>query len=323
MPRPDFPRTIMEFQKHFSDEGECLKYLIESRWPNGFSCPRCGDREFYWKESRSLLQCKACSYQASVTAGTIMHRSRQPLTMWFLAAYLVTTHTPGMSALQFQRQVGLTSYQTAFTMLHKLRAALVRTERTKLEGTVEVDETYVGGREAGKSGRGAGGKVLVAGAAEIRGQTVTRIRLKVAPTASKVSLQNFIKENVEPGSSIKTDAWAGYSGLADLGYKHSATVEGTPERAGIILPHIHRVFSNLKTWLVGTHHGVSEQHLPAYLNEYVFRLNRRQTPMAAFQTCLGLIAERRGPTYRGLYGVKKGSPEWVHPNPKSTRSNYA
>ncbi len=313
MPRPDFPKTILEFQQQFGTEEACAKYLIESRWPDGFSCPHCAGREYYWKKGRNLLQCKACGYQASVTAGTVMHRSKQPLTLWFWAAYLVTTHTPGMSALQFQRQAGISNYETAFLMLHKLRAAMVKNDRTKLNGVVELDETLIGGSEKGKPGRGAGGKVLVAGAVEIHGEAVSRVRLGVIPNASKSSLERFVVENIEPGSTIKTDGWAGYSGLGKLGYQHIATVEGTPERASVILPHAHRTFSNLKSWLIGTHHGVSEQHLPAYLNEFVFRFNRRKTPMAAFQTVLGLAGERRGPTYRGLYGVAKGSTEWVHP----------
>lgn len=316
MPRPDFPRTILEFQFRFGTEDACMQYLIASRWPDGFRCPRCGGGEFYWKKGRNLLQCKACGYQASVTAGTVMHRSKQPLTLWFWAAYLVTTWTPGLSAVQFQRQAGLRSYQTAFTMLHKLRAAMVKEGREKLRGVVEADESYVGGAEAGGLGRRhIGKKALVAGAVEVRGERAGRVRLRVVPNASQVSLETFLRENVELGTEVRTDAWSGYFGLAATGYAHVPLIEGVPERAAVILPHIHRVFSNLKTWLLGTHHGVSKQHLQAYLNEFTFRYNRRGTPMAAFQTVLGLIAERRGPTYRGLYGVAKGSAEWAHPNP--------
>lgn len=313
MPRPDFPTTILEFQQRFSNEGECLRYLIDSRWPDGFICPKCGGAAFYWLEERKLLQCRTCKHQASVTAGTVMHRSKQLLTLWFWAAYLVTTHTPGISALQFKRQVGLHGYEAAFMMLHKLRAAMVREDRSKLKGTIEVDETFIGGKESGPGGRGAGGKTLVAGAAEVRNGAVRRIRLRVIKDASRDTLTGFIRDNIEAGSTIVTDAWKGYGGLSE--YRHTPLLEGTPERASAILPHIHRIFSNLKTWLLGTHHGVSQQHLPAYLNEYVFRFNRRKTPMAAFQTALGLIAERKGPTYKGLYGVAKGEVTWRHPNP--------
>ena len=311
MSRPDFPRTIFEFQRQFNTEEACLKYLIASRWPRGFSCPRCGHDSFYWKAARKLLECKQCRYQASVTAGTVMHRSRQPLTIWFQAAYLVTTHTPGFSALQFQRQVGIPSYKTAFMMLHKLRAALVKEDREKLRGVVEVDETYVGGAEAGPGGRGARGKAIVVGAVEVRGERAGRIRLRVVKNVTGMSLEAFVQLNVEAGSTVRTDAFAGYFGLLRLGYNHTPLLGA--KSSG--LPYIHRVFSNLKSWLIGTHHGVSDYHLPAYLNEYVFRFNRRKTPMAAFQTALGLIGERKGPTYKGLYAVGAGGTEWEHPNP--------
>lgn len=304
MPRPSFPKTIFEFNQWFPDEESCLKFLVQSRWPEGFVCPRCSNTTYYRIPTRKLLQCKKCSYQASVTAGTVMHRSKMPLKLWFYAAYLVTTHTPGMSALQFQRQVGLPSYQTAFTMLHKLRAGMVRSGRDRLSGTVEVDETYIGGERPGPTGRGALGKVIVAGAVDIRGKYANRVRLRVTPDVSGKTLSSFVKDNVIEGSIIKTDDWRGYSGLGSAGYRHIVSTE---------LIHIHRVFSNLKTWLLGTHHGVSTQHLQAYLNEYTYRFNRRKTPMAGFQTVLGLAKERLGPTYKGLYGVAKGRKAWVHP----------
>ena len=310
MPRPDFPKTITEFQHRFGTEQACLDYLTESRWPDGFICPRCGSQDYYWKAQRQLFQCAVCSLQTSVTAGTVMHRTKQPLTLWFWAAYLVTTVTPGMSALQFQRQVGLSSYQTAFTMLHKLRAAFVKEERDKLHGTVEVDETYIGGAKEGTRGRGALGKVIVIGAVEVRGEGSGRIRLKVIPRVNGPTLWGFVRDNVEPGSTVRTDLFAGYIAGGD-GYIHEPSYGDKSEG----MPRIHHVFGNLKVWINGTHHGVSPQHLPAYLNEYVYRFNRRATPMAAFQTALGLIAERKGPTYRGLVGVKSGTGDYQHPNP--------
>jgi len=306
MPRPDFPKTIFEFEQWFPNEEACVKFLIDSRWPDGFKCPRCGHWEYFWLPKRTLLQCKSCGYQASPTSGTVMHRSKMPLELWFHAAYLVTTLTPGMSAIQFQRQAGIASYKTAFLMLHKLRSAMVRSGRDKLSGVVEADETYIGGPEPGKPGRGAAGKVLVAGAVDLRGRNANRIRLRVIPDATQETLVGFIKENVEDGATVITDDWIGYNRLTPEGYRHIVS----PKE----LTHVHRAFSNLKTWLKGTHHGrVSKQHLQAYLNEFTFRFNRRGTPMAAFQTALGLSGGRLGPTYKGLYGVAKGADLWVHP----------
>ncbi len=304
MPRPDFPKTIFEFQQWFPDEDACVRFMIQSRWPDGFVCPHCGGRDYYWIDTRKLLECKTCHYQTSVTAGTVMHRSKMPLRLWFEAAYLVSTLTPGLSAVQFARQVGLKRYQTAFMMLHKLRAAMVRPGRDQLNGLVEVDETYIGGEHPGRVGRGAFGKVVVVGAVDIRGKAANRIRLQVIPNAAGATLVGFIQTHVLPGSTIKTDDWPGYSRINVAGYQHVISTE---------LTHIHRVFGNLKTWLIGTHHGVSPQHLQAYLNEYTYRFNRRGTPMAAFQTALGLAQGRLGPTYKGIYGVKKGLTEWAHP----------
>lgn len=306
MPRPDFPKTIFEFQEWFPDEATCAKFLIDSRWPDGFVCPRCGGQGYYWMEKRGLLQCTTCRYQVSPTAGTVMHRSRMPLKLWFYAAYLVSTLTPGISALQFQRQMGLSSYQTAFTMLHKLRDGMVRVGRDKISGLVEVDETYVGGAEHGKTGRGAYGKVIVAGAVEIHDNAANRVRLKVIPDVTQKTLTEFIQSNVIEGSTIRTDDWGGYNKLEQAGYRHIVNAEE--------LIHIHRVFSNLKTWILGTHHGVSSVHLQAYLNEYTFRFNRRVTPMAAFQTALGLGSQHLSPTYRQLYDIRKGELSYAHPS---------
>ena len=204
MPRPDFPKTIFEFQRQFSTEEACLQFLMQSRWPDGFICPKCGHGLFYWIPTRKLLQCKSCKYQTSVTAGTVMHRTKQPLTVWFYAAYLVSTVTPGMSAIQFQRQTGIANYRTSFMMLHKLRAGMVNLDRTKLNGILQVDETYVGGEKPGLRGRGAFGKVIVVGAAEIKGRGISRIRLTVVLDVKGNTLTKFVKTNAVKGSTIIT-----------------------------------------------------------------------------------------------------------------------
>jgi transposase-like protein len=224
-----------------------------------------------------------------VTAGTVLHRTRLPLTQWFWASYLVTTHMPGLSALQLQRQLGIGRYETAWAILHKLRRAMGRPDREPLHEKVEVDETYVGGSEGGlRGGRELRNKTLVVGAVEIRGPASGRVRLQVVPDASGPSLTGFVKLNVKPGSIVVTDGWPSYAPLAAMGYCHRPRTQRDPKRAETVLPRVHRIFGTLNTWLRRTHHGVTHKHLQAYLDEFTFRFNRRRTPMAAFQTLLGL-----------------------------------
>jgi transposase-like protein/ribosomal protein L37AE/L43A len=305
MSRPDFPRTLREFQRRFEDEAACRAYLAASRWPDGYRCPQCGGGGALELPTRLLWRCKHCRRDTSVTAGTVLHRTHTPLTQWFWAAYLVTTHTPGLSALQLQRQLGLRRYETAWAMLQKLRRAMVRPDRDRLRDKVEVDESYVGGPEAGlRGGRELRDKALVVAAVEVRGAASGRVRLQVVPDASGRSLTGFIRANVDPGTIVITDGWQGYAPLTGLGYRHRPRIQGDPARAEKVLPRVHRVFGNLKTWLRGTHHGVGHQHLQAYLDEFTFRFNRRRTPMAAFQTLLGLGTQLAPTTYRQLYAVE-------------------
>jgi transposase-like protein len=300
--RPDFPKSLKQFQAQFRDDEACRTYLAACRWPDGFRCGRCGHPEPFQLAARGLWQCKACGRQTSVTAGTVLHRTRLPLTVWFWAAYLMSTHPPGLSAVQLQRQLGL-SYETAWALLHKLRRAMVNPEREPLKDKVEVDETYLGGHEAGlKGGRQLWDKALIVGGVEVRGRAAGRVRLHVVGDASARSLTGFVKRTVAPGALILTDAWQGYASLPALGYRHRPRTQGPRERASKLLPHIHRVFGNLKTWLGGTHHGVGHDHLQVYLDEFAFRFNRRRTPMAAFQTLLGLASGVHGPlSYDMLY----------------------
>jgi transposase-like protein len=245
-----------------------------------------------------------------------MHGTRTPLQAWFLSAYLLTTQTPGVSAVQLQRQLGLTRYETAFQILHKLRAGMVRPNRDRIgtDWPVEVDETFVGGRTRGE-GRGIHHKVIVAGAVEFRPRPfgangkkprragyAGRLRLRLVPNRSAKTLARFVQDNVSKGAVVRTDGWDGYNDLTKLGYAHQPVVlDGDSEKTDLHLPMIHIAFSNLKTWLMGTHHSVSNQHLPAYLNEFVFRFNRRFYPMTAFSSILGIGMNVAGPTYRSLY----------------------
>jgi transposase-like protein len=302
MGRPDFPRTSAEFQERFPDEAACLDYLAASRWPDDYRCPACGGERAWVLERRHLWECARCHHQASVTAGTVMHGTRTPLRLWFWAAYLVATHTPGISAVQLQRQLGISRYETAWLILQKLRRAMVAPEREPLRGEVEVDEGFVGGRNPERrSGRDRIGKSLVVVAVEVRGRGSGRLRLMALGDASGASLGGFVAANVLAGSVVHTDGWKGYAPVAGLGFDHRPTSQRwrTAERK-VILPRAHRALSNLKTWLQGTHRGASDKHLQVYLDEFVFRHNRRRTPMAAFQTLLGLGALHEPTTYREI-----------------------
>ncbi len=291
----------MEFQERFATEAACLEYLAASRWPEGFVCPGCGGRSAWVLGRRHLWQCSECALQTSVTAGTVMHKTRTPLRTWFWAAYLVATHHPGISAKQLQRQLGLSRYETAWLILQKLRRAMVAPEREPLKDEVEIDEFYIGGLEEGrKGGRQRGRKVLVGVAVEVRGRGSGRLRLQILDDASADSLHGFVKASTAVGTVVHTDGWQGYAGLAKLGYQHRPRSQRTARPGEQLLPRAHRAVSNLKAWMHGTHRDVSDEHLPVYLDEYVFRHNRRHTPMAAFQTLLGLAGRQPPTTYRQL-----------------------
>ena len=229
-----------------------------------------------------------------------MHRTRTPLVQWFRAAYLMTTLTPGISALQLKRQLGLGSYQTTWIMLHKLRRATVNPSREMLRGNVEVDDAYVGGKEEAVVGRQVETKTPVAVAVEVRGKASGRIRLRALQDVSGQSLLPFVRDVVEPGSAVHTDGWVGYEGLAKTGYRHRVHKMNAAKDPAKVLRHAHRAISNLKAWLLGTHHGVSSKHLQPYLDEFAFRFNRRRTPMAAFQTLLGIGSRVQTVTYKML-----------------------
>ena len=301
MARPDFPRTIVEFQRRFPDDAACRDYLFACRWPDGFRCPACNSEHAYELPRRLLWECRNCQHQVSITAGTVLHKTRTPIHLWFWAAYLTSTGTPGISALQLRRQLGLKRYETAWMMLHKLRRAMVAPARSPLTGVIEVDDAYVGGTDSGRhGGRDAfGTATIVITAVEVRGNGSGRIRMEAVDDLSADALCGFVQDNVLEGAIVRTDAWQGFKRLSRLGYNHEPTslrAVGTVGRdAALALPHVHRVISNFKTWLRGTYRGVSDHQMQFYLDEFVFRFNRRRTPMAAFQTLLG-IGSRLPPT---------------------------
>jgi len=278
----DLPRDLPTFLKRFGTDAKCRAYLVRARWPAGFRCGACGHDLAYSHKKRLIEECTACGKQHSILAGTIFEQTKTGLAKWFLAIYLVTSSKGGISAMELQRQMGFGSYQTAWSWLHKIRRAMVRPERAPLVERVEADETYVGGPRPGTPGRGAAGKIKVAGAVESRrgrakGRRLGRLRLAVVDDVSAKSLQGSLGQNVARPATVATDGWSGYAGLEAAGYRHEPlNLSASWGDATLRLPAIHLVFGLAKRWLLGTHHGaVGKKHLPAYLDEFVFRFNRR------------------------------------------------
>jgi len=279
----DYPRNWSEFLDWFASGEACLSYLEKLRWPDGFVCPACGVAEEPYRSSRARLMCRSCAHQGSVTAGTIFDKTRTPLRVWLAAAWYVTNQKLGVSALGLMRVLGLGSYETAWTMLHRFRRAMVRPERELLKGEVEVDETYlaISDRDKPLSSEGRKSKtskILVAIAVEIhQPKGFGRIRLRRIDNDSDTCVMPFVKESIEPGARVRTDGSAAYRSLSKIGFEHNRQVMlGAESPAHITMPGVHRVASLIKRWILGTHYGsVQPEHLDAYLDEFVFRFNRR------------------------------------------------
>lgn len=271
----EYPKNQMDFEKMFATEQQCIDFVTYIRWPNGFVCSNCNSI-FYWYKSRGRFTCKECHFETTVISNTIFHGSRKPLALWFRAIWWMIAQKSGVSAKGLQKILGLGSYQTAWTWLHKFRRLMVLPDRDKLKGIIEVDETLIGGKKSGKRGRGAEGKSLIVIAVEVINRKTGRIRLAKIPNALSKSLKGFITNNIEKGSTIITDGWGGYNNLSELGYNHEIQNNLVIDIDGEILPHAHRIASLLKRWLLGTHQSyLNKNKLEYYLDEYTFRYNRR------------------------------------------------
>lgn len=302
--------TVKEFRSRFGDESQCGQYLIAQRWPSGFVCPRCGGRSRGYIASRRVHECAACGYQGSVTAGTLFHKTRVPLTNWFWAIYRMSQDKKGISALQLSKEIGVSS-PTAWLMQHKIRKAMgERDQRYQLTGMVEVDEGYVGGTERGDAqrGRGAKNKAVVAVAVERRGPGREGQKpipgfaaLAVVPNAAASSLQGFLQTKVKLGSRVLSDGWRGCLGLGQQGFQHTATpLQGEPDAAHRLFPWVHITLSNLNRFLLGTHHKVEPRHLKRYVAEFTYRLNRRSMETNLFDRLVRACLTRNTITYREL-----------------------
>src|SRR5271166_6229434 len=269
---PDFPASLVEFQHQFPNDDACAAWLSAARWPSGFRCPACAGAKGWPHGGKPFtFECAACGKQTSVTAGTIMHGSKLPLLVWFWAVYLMATHSNGISALQLQKQLGLGSYKSAWLLCAKLRRAMVAPGRAPLAGLVEVDEAEIPLRTKADPVCGGGGR---------------------SPQGKM-----FVAANVAPGATIKTDGWPSYARAPDV--RHEPHVVGAMA-AHVVLPWVHRAFSNAKTWALGVYHGLRRQHLQSYLDEFVFRFNRRRTRPAAFRSLLAIALVRKPLTYNML-----------------------
>jgi hypothetical protein len=307
--------SLISFQQRFGTEQACIEHLAALRWPDGYRCKKCGcEKAYQLKVHPRVFMCSKCNFQESVTAGAILHRTKLPLVKWFWAAYLLAQDKRGVSAMHISRELNL-RYATAWAMLHKLRLALADQDAFPLQGVVEVDETYYGG----KGGPGSGGrslanenKTLIVMAVErhlARGNKAPGIKktgfvagnahVAMIPSASSQNLKSFLKASLAPQTNMITDGWAGYSGSGES-FQHEPAVQGNPNNAGEFLPLVHLQFNNLKSWLNGTFHGVSPKYLPAYLHEWNYRFNRRSLISNLFQYVIKRVANTASITYKEI-----------------------
>ena len=276
----DLPGDLPTFLTRFGTDAQCRAYLVRARWPEGFRCAGCGHERAYSHRARLIEECAACGKQHSLLAGTIFAQTKTGLARWFLAIFLVTSSKGGISAMELQRQMGFGSYGTAWAWLHKIRRAMVVPGRKPLGERVEADETLIGGPRSG------------------------RLRLQTVPDAAADSLEGFLARNVARPAAVSTDGWKGYAGLDQAGYDHEPiNLSRSWGDAALRLPGIHLIFGLAKRWLLGTHHGaVSTKHLQAYLDEYVFRFNRRTAKGIShrFARLVEQAVHTKPTTYRGI-----------------------
>ena len=265
------PRSPLDLRRRFSTMEECRDFLFGLRFPDGWLCS-CGGQTFWWR-SGTKIRCRTCSRDRSVLAGTIFQKTRTPLPVWFKAAWGIATASGGISALQLQRDLGLGSYETAWTMLHRYRRAMTSSNHLLLAGTVEVSDTLIGGvarRAKPDDARGVG--VLVAIASERAPAGGGRVRLAVVPELGAATLSAFVVEAIAQGSSVATNDEAGYQGLGALGFHHQASGEAAATAA---LHTVRQSVDLLQSWLIATHQGRAEaKHLQSYLDEFAFRFNQ-------------------------------------------------
>ena len=293
--------TLFDYQKQFSTEEDCYNYLFKHRWPNGFVCPKCGGIEYYMLYQHKRFQCRRCRHQTSLTAGTVFHKLRQPLRILFMAVYLIATSKKGLSAMELRRKLGIKGYKTAWLLMHKIRTAMASSGKFLLNRMVEVDETYIGGHREGPRGRGAKDKTLVAIAVETNGSTMGRAYLKTIDSLRSVELEQFVKDHIATRTKICTDCYKSY-GFLKKEYVHNPVIDHETGKKIDLLPKVHIVVANLKMWLRGTYNCLPAKHLQRYLDEFVFRFNRRWNLENIFDKLLYKCVNTNTITYADLKG---------------------
>ncbi len=280
--------SLLEWQKRFGTERSCANALVKVRWPQGFQCPTCGSQRFSFIASRRLYQCSQCRHQVSVTADTLFHATKIPLVKWFWAIYLTASDKGGVSALRLSKHIGV-SWLTARNMLRKIRIAMAHRDSIyRLQNLIEFDDTYVGGKRAGKRGRGAEGKRPVLVAVETRNKGAGFVAMKAVETVSQKTVRNFLTFHLKTGQHVKTDALPALNAVAENHF-HDKKVT-PPKKASEWLPLVHIMIGNMKKFINGTFHGVSSGYLQEYLDEFCYRCNRRfwepELPLRLLNACL-------------------------------------
>ena len=304
MRKPYTEMDLITFQRKFGTEKACQKRLFSMKWPEGYRCPRCGCTTNYNVESRGLYQCTVCKHQASLTAGTVMHKTRTPLVKWFWAIYLLSTDKRGHSALALSRKLDI-GIKCAWTMQHKIRAAMgARDAEYQLAGLIQVDDAFFNGG-AGKGGdkRGRGtSKIPVLVMAATRNDAITFAKMEILERVDAGHIQNVIDRHVRPKQSIKSDGLPVFNVVRDMGHTHYPEVvypkRGTPNYDA--LKWVNILVSNAKAFILGTYHGVMKKHLQRYLDEFCYRFNRRAWADQGFDRLLLACANAETVTYAEL-----------------------
>jgi len=298
---------MLEYMEKFGTEEQCRKYLFESRWPEGFKCPKCEHNKYFDIKSRNLYQCKACNHQVSVTAGTIMDKTRTPLRKWFLAFYYMSEDKRGISALTLQKKISV-AYQTAWSMCQKIRHAMgERDSDYKLDGIVEIDEAFFGSpTEGGKRGRGTDKTAVFVSISLNKGGNPEFVKMKVVESDEGESVDGktaleFVSESIIKGSEIRTDGLNIYNVLSKHGYTLNQK-NYDPKKQPEHLHWTHIIISNAKALIEGTFHWLDALHLQRYLNEFCYRFNRRWFKSGIFPRLVNARVSSRNITFHELIG---------------------